>query len=181
MFLIALALAAVEPPPQPMEVEIVHDPITDLTRAYATLREEGSRLVVSCEPSQYSGPRVSIHARRWLSRGNLFTGERPVTYRFDNLRPRRMMWDVDDRRAMLTGSRRVRNFIAHLVQAEKLVIRTRDIENHRYDLTFRLAQVRPAVEQALAACAARVRPAHQDDYRIQSKIVTAKRAPGAAA
>jgi hypothetical protein len=166
MFLIALALAAVEPPPQPMEVEVVHDPITDLTRAYATLREAGSRLVVSCEPSQYSGPRISVHARRWLARGNLFTGERPIIYRFDNQRARRMMWDVDDRRALLTGQRRVRNFLAHLVQADRLVIRGRDIENNRYDLTFRLTEVRPAVEQALAACAARVRPEHQGDYRI---------------
>ena len=152
LFLIALAVTVIEPPPRPMTVDIVRDPITDHVRAYATIRERRNRLVVHCEPSEYDGPRVSFHSDRWLSRGNLFTGERPVIYRFDQRRARRMMWDVDNRRGLLTGRRRVENFLADLMTAEKLVIRTRDIEQHRLDMTFRLKDVRPAVEQALAAC-----------------------------
>ena len=153
IFLIALALQAVQPPARPMEFEVIRDPITDEIRAYATLRDGGERLVVSCEPSKYSGPRVSFHARRWLSRGNIFTGERPVTFRFDDRPARRMMWDINDRRGLLTGQSRVTAFLSALQSSNTLVIRTRDIENHRYDLTFRLLGVRPAVNQALAACA----------------------------
>lgn len=153
MFLIALALFAVEPPPRPMSVDVIQDPITDTVRAFAVVREGGDRLVVSCDPDRYDGPRVSFHARRWLARGNLFTGERPVIYRFDEAPPRRTMWDIEDRHGTLTGRSRVIGFLNDLVVAEKLVIRTRDIENHRYDLSFRLVDVRPAVEQALAACA----------------------------
>ena len=152
MFLMALALQSIEPPPEPMELEVIRDPITDVVRAYATIRESGDRLVVSCDPAKYDGVRVSFHGRHWLSRGNLFTGERPVIYRFDDLPPRRMMWDVNNRRGMLRGNR-VDSFLADLMSADKLVIRTRDIEQHRYDMTFRLVDVRPAVEQALAACA----------------------------
>ena len=153
MFLMALALAAVLPPPRPMSVEVVRDPITDNIRAYAILREAGNRLVVSCEPSKYEGPRISFHGRHWLARGNLFTAERPVIYRFDDEAPRRLMWDVRDRRGMLNDNDHVASFLAGLTTARKLVIRTRDIEQHRYDLTFRLTEVRPAVEAALAACA----------------------------
>jgi hypothetical protein len=39
-----------------------------------------------------------------------------------------------------------------MMSAERLVIRARDIEDRRVDMTFRLADVRPAIEQALAAC-----------------------------
>ena len=41
-----------------------------------------------------------------------------------------------------------------LYESEQLVVRTRDIEHRKFDITFRLVDVRPAVEQALAACAA---------------------------
>jgi hypothetical protein len=39
MFLMALALSAIEPPPRPMEVELVHDAINDNLRAYAIQRD----------------------------------------------------------------------------------------------------------------------------------------------
>lgn len=155
LFLIALALATpIEPPPRPMEVDVIRDPVTDDVRAYATVYEHRNRLVVSCAPAEYDGARISFHSDRWLSRGNLFSGERPVIYRFDDNSPRRMMWDVNNRRGTLTGRSRVDSFIADLVNADKLVIRTRDIEHHRLDLTFRLVDVRPAIEQAFAACTA---------------------------
>ena len=153
MFLIALALSAIEPPPQPMEVELVHDAINDHLRAYAIQRDHRNRLVVSCEPARYDGARVTFHSERWLGRGNVFTGERPVIYRFDQGPARRMMWDVNDRRGTLTSHQRVRTFLQSLVTAEKLVIRARDSEDHPFDITFRLMDVRPAVEQVLRTCA----------------------------
>ena len=64
-----------------------------------------------------------------------------------------MLWDVNDRRGTLTSHQRVRTFLQSLVSAEKLVIRARDFENHPFDITFRLIDVRPAVEQVLRTCA----------------------------
>ena len=152
LFLIALAAAVIEPPPHPTSVEIVRDPITDHVRAYATVRERRHRLVVSCDSAEWGRPRVTFHSDRWMSRGNVFTGYRPIVHRFDNRRPWRQMWRVENRHGTLTGERRIDSFLANLMAAERLVIRTRDIENHRLDLVFRLRGVRPAVEQALAAC-----------------------------
>lgn len=154
MFLMALSLAAVEPPPRPMEVEVIRDAITDEIRAYATLREDGHRLVVSCEPGRYRGARISVHSRRWLARGGPIAGDRRVTYRFDDHPPARTLWDVEDRRARIEGRAWVDSFLGYLAQSERLVIRARDIENRRFDMSFRLAGVRPALEHALAACAA---------------------------
>jgi hypothetical protein len=154
MLLIALALAAVDPPVRPMEVEVVRDAITDEVRAYAILRDGGNRLVVSCDPAKYDGAQVSFHGRRWLARGNALTGERPVVFRFDSLPPQRSMWDVEDRRGRLSSRRRATSFLGHLMSAEQVVIRARDIEDRPFDMVFRLQEVRPAVEQALAACAA---------------------------
>ena len=154
MLLTALALLAVDLPVRPMEVEVVRDAITDDIRAYATLRDDGNLLVVSCDPARFDGARISVHATRWFGRGNVFSGERGVTYRFDDLPPQRSGWDIEDRRARLKGDRRARSFLGHLMASEQLVIRARDIEDHVFDMTFRLQDVRPAVEQALAACEA---------------------------
>jgi hypothetical protein len=153
LFLIALAAAVLEPPPPPTSVEIVRDPVTDHVRAYATVRERRHRLVVSCDSAEGGRPRVTFHSDRWLSRGNVFTGYRSVVHRFDNRRRWRQMWRVENRHGTLTGERRIDSFLANLMAAERLVIRTRDIENHRLDLVFRLRDVRPAVDQALTACA----------------------------
>jgi len=152
MFLMALTIMASEPPPRPMTVEVVRDPITDAVRADATLRDDGNRLVVSCDPAEYDGPRIRVHSRRWLGRGHLFSGHRPVIYRFDNQRPRRMLWDIEDRRATLSRGRRVAAFLNELQTAQRLVIRARDVENRRFDMIFRLKDVAPALGQALAAC-----------------------------
>lgn len=153
MLLMALTLIAINPPPRPMEVKVVRDAITDAIRAYAIQRDDGNRLVVSCDPAEYDGPRVSFHSRRWLARGNLFTGERPVIYRFDTAPARRMMWDIHHRHGALDDSRPVATFLRDLGSAERLVFRTRDVENREFDIIFRLRDVRPAVARALAACA----------------------------
>ena len=150
LFAVALATPAL---PAPMSVEVVTDVITDQVRAYATVRNEGDRLVISCDPSRYDGYRITVHSRRWLMRGNLFTGERPLIFRFDQGPPRRGMWDVTDRRATLIGDARKTSFLHQLQTAERVAIRARDIENHRFDMVFALNGVRPALEQAMAACA----------------------------
>lgn len=153
MIFTALALLAVDLPVRPMEVEVERDAMTDEIRASATLRDDGNLLVVSCEPSRFDGARISVHSRRWFGRGNVFTGERGISYRFDSQPPQRSMWDIEDRRARLSSRSRSANFLGHLLAAEQLVIRARDIEDHEFDMTFRLQDVRPAVDRALAACA----------------------------
>jgi hypothetical protein len=154
MFLMALTLSAIEPPARPMDFELVRDAITDHLRAYAIQRDHRNRLVVSCEPENHDGPRVTFHSERWLARGQLLSGNRPVTYRFDQSPPQRVLWDINDRRGILSSQRRVRSFLEYLMVSETLVIRTRDSEDHPFDITFRLVDVRPAVEQVLATCAA---------------------------
>lgn len=155
MLAISLSAVALAVPvlPAPMSVEVVTDVITDQVRAFATLRNEGDRLVISCDPSRYDGFRITVHSRRWLARGNIFTGERPLIFRFDQGPPRRGMWDVSDRHASLMGDARKASFLHQLQTAERLAIRARDIENHRFDMVFTLNGVRPALEQAQAACA----------------------------
>jgi hypothetical protein len=141
-----------EPPARPMEVRVVHDAITDQVRAWAIVLDRGNRLVVSCEPARYDGIRVTFHSQRWLAHGNVITGHRPVVYRFDDAPPRRMLWDVNDRRGRLSSDRRVNHFISSLYDADQLVVRTRDIEHRKFDMTFRLIDVRPAMARLLDAC-----------------------------
>jgi len=151
MFLIALTLIATEPP-RAMAVEVVRDPINDRIRASAIVRDDGNRLVVSCSPGQYDGRRVVFHSRRWLARGHILSGARPLVYRFDSDPPRRMLWATDRRHATLSSGRRVASFLARLATAERLVIRARDMEGRRFDTVFRLKDVGPALDRALAAC-----------------------------
>ena len=151
----ALALAAVDPPAHPASVEVIRDPVTDHVRAYATIRSRRDRLVVGCDSDDWAEPEVTFHADRWLARGNFFTGYRPITWRFDNRRSRRQMWHIEDRHATLTGRHRIGTFLAFLVASERLVVRTRDLERRRLDVIFRLSEVRPAVEQVMAACTGR--------------------------
>jgi len=151
----ALALAAIDPPAQPASVEVIRDPVTDHVRAYATIRSRRDRLVVSCDSDERAEPEVAFHADRWLARGNFFSGHRPITYRFDNRRPRRQMWHVEDRHATLTGRRRIAAFLSYLVASERLVIRTRDLERHRLDIVLPLRDVQPAIEQVMSACTGR--------------------------
>lgn len=152
MFLLALAVAVAEPP-SPMEVEIAQDPITDEVRAEAILRADGHRLVVGCDPSRYDGVRVTVHSRRWLQRGDPIHA-RIMTYRFDDELPRRVTWRVTDRRARLWKANRTEAFIARLATAQRLVVRTDDIEGHRFDMIFRPTEARPALDRMLEACGA---------------------------
>lgn len=153
MLLAALALAAIEPlPPQPMSVEVVRDPITDAVSASANLYDSGKRLTVECNPARYEGVRVSFSTGRWMAGDSILTGERPLIYRFDSERPRRFIWIMRDRGARLSGRGRVTYFLSGLIASQQLVFRTRDIEDHRLDLTFRIAGAYPAIGQLLEAC-----------------------------
>ena len=158
MLFVALALFAVEEPPappapRPMSVEVVRDPVTDRVSATATLRDAGQRLDIACDPARYPGLRVSFTSMYWLARGNLLTGERSVTYRFDEQRPRRLYWNVQARSGRIGDARnRARPFIRDMLSSERVVIRTRDVEERPIDLIFRLVGARPAIAQLLDAC-----------------------------
>ncbi len=128
MLLIALALAAIDlPPPRPMSVAGVarsdHRPGPGQRRP---LRHR-QRLTVSCDPAHYHGLRVSFTSSAWLSRGNIFTGERPLTYRFDQSEPVRQEWNIRDRSARLEHGGHVTAFLDGLIAADLLVFRTRDV------------------------------------------------------
>jgi hypothetical protein len=158
MFFLALALvAADEPPaaivPRPMTVEVSRDPMNDRVSATATLRDAGNRLDISCDPGRYDGMRVSFTSMYWLARGNVLTGERSVSYRFDDQRPRRLYWHVESRSGRIGDSRnRARPFIREMVSAERVVLRTRDVSERPIDITFRIVGARPAIAQLLDAC-----------------------------
>ena len=153
MLAMALSIVATALPPQPMQVQVVRDRITDHVRAYATVRDDGNVLAVSCDTSGNDGARVSFHSRRFLRPGHfLYGGDRSVTYRFDNLPPRRMFWDIEQRRGLLTDRDDVADFLTGLANARQLVIRARDIENDRFDMVFQLRDAGPAIAATLAAC-----------------------------
>jgi hypothetical protein len=157
MLLVALgasmAWAAIDPPPpRPMSVEVERDTINDRVTATATLRDGSQRLTLSCNPDDYDFVRVAFSSNRWLVFGNFITGERPLVYRFDDMPPRRLIWEVKDRSGRLAGRRRVTEFLRGLIDGQVLIFRTRDVEGHAFDLTFRLVGARAAVAQLLEIC-----------------------------
>jgi hypothetical protein len=156
MFPIALALlaaqAAPEPPPEPMEIAVVRDPITDHLRATATLHGDEGRIEIWCESPQWGDVRIEYHSRRWLARGQLFTGQQPITYRFDEGRPYRRLWHVRDRTASFDDKGRVVSFLIALMRSHRLVLRTRDVENHTFDSAFAIGETRGAITTLLNTC-----------------------------
>lgn len=151
MFLTALALATAMPP-QPMTAEVTRDPISDRVRARAVLNDNRNQIIVACHPGEYRGIRVMLRFTSWFDRGNIFSGVRPMTFRFDSSRPRRINWHIQDDTATLTSQRRVDSFMQWLSTSEQLVIRTRDVEERPVDLTFRIAGAAPAIAQVREAC-----------------------------
>ncbi len=178
MFLTALALATAMPP-QPMTAEVTRDPITDQVRARAVLNDNRNQIIVVCNPTEHAGldgefpdpvgdllgisddtPNIQVLLRftSWFQRGNIFVGVRPMTFRFDSNRPQRLNWYVRDDTAILVGRRRVDSFMQWLSTSERLVIRTRDVEERPVDLTFRIAGAAEAIAQVREACVAPPRP-----------------------
>lgn len=142
-----------EPPlPRPMALETVRDPITDDLRVQATLLDRGQRLTIACDPRDFEFIRVTFSSNRWLVRGNLITRERPLIYRFDDNRPRRLIWIMKDREARLGGRSRVSEFLEGLIDADELVFRTRDVESNRILLRYRIVGAREAVDRLLRQC-----------------------------
>ena len=160
MFSIALALAATlaeqappaEPAPEPMTVEVVRDAITDRLSATATLRARGERIELRCRAPHWGEVSVEYHSRRWIARGNFFTGMQPVTYRFDDHAPVRRLWRVHDRVARFDDRGRAIAFIGALMNARRLVLRTRDIENRTFDAVFPIGDTQRAVVELLHTC-----------------------------
>ena len=142
-----------EPPlPRPMAVETVRDPITDDLRVQATLRDQDRRLTLACDPHDFEFIRVTFTSNRWLIRGNFITRERALIYRFDDLRPVRLIWIVKDREARLAGQHRVGDFLRGFIDADEVVFRTRDVESNVILLRFRIVGGRAAVDQLLRQC-----------------------------
>jgi hypothetical protein len=163
MFLIALALAATqtepappaEPAPAPMTVEIVRDAINDRLRATAILRGNGERIEIRCRAPDWGDVSVQYHSRHWIARGNFLSGLQPVTYRFDDHAPIRRLWHVRDRVASFDDRGRVIAFVGALMNARRLVLRTRDIENRTFDAVFPIGETAPAIVQLLHTCGSR--------------------------
>ncbi len=91
-------------------------------------------------------------------RGNTSVGARPMTFRFDSNRPQRLNWYIRDDTAILVGRRRVDSFMQWLSTSERLVIRTRDVEERPVDLTFRVAGAAEAIARVREACVPPPRP-----------------------
>ena len=174
MFLIALALALTqaepasqtepaaraEPPaqieaPQPMTVEVVRDAITDRMRATAILRANGERIEIRCREPDWGDVSVQYHSRHWIARGNVLTGQQPVTYRFDDHAPIRRLWRVHDRVASFDNRGRVIGFVGALMNARRLVLRTRDIENRTFDAISPIGETQSAIVALLHTCGSR--------------------------
>ena len=161
MVLIALALAALPPPApaQPMEVAIVRDPISDQLRATATLRGAGERIEIRCRAPDWGDVHVEYHSRRWLARGQFLSGQTPVIYRFDAQRPVRKLWHVEARTASFDDRGRTIAFLRALMGARRLVLRMRDIENHRFDTVFAIGDSTTAITELLQTCgSSRINP-----------------------
>ena len=116
-----------------MTVEVVRDAINDRLRATATLRANGERIEIRCREPDWGDVSIQYHSRRWIARGNFFSGMQPVTYRFDDHAPIRRLWHVRDRTASFDDRGRVIAFVGALMGARRLVLRTRDIENRTFD------------------------------------------------
>jgi hypothetical protein len=138
-----------------VEVSIVRDAITDRRRATATLRGEGERIEIRCESPDWGDVSVRYHSRRWLARGNFVTGQKPLIYRFDEQRRVRRLWHVHERTASFDDRGRVVSFLRSLMSGRRLVIRGRDIENHRFDSIFTIGESSAAIARLLQTCGSR--------------------------
>jgi len=157
MISIALALAATQavPIPAPLEVEIARDAVTDRQRATATLRGDGERLVIHCEAPNWGDIHIRYHSRRWLARGNFLTGQSPITIRFDDGQPQRRLWHVRDRTANFDDRGRAIAFLRSLMNARRLLLRTRDVEDRTFDSLFEIGETAPAIAALLQTCGSR--------------------------
>lgn len=148
----SMADRAFDPVPRPMAVEIERDKITDGVRALAVARTWNGRLTIGCDQTRYKGVRVTVSGRDWLRGENYFTRRLLLYHRFDRAPAHRRAWITDDRTAYLHPSSHVLPFLSWVILANRLTIRTRDIEDRESDLVFPIAGSREAINQVLYAC-----------------------------
>lgn len=148
----SLMLAALLAGGEPMVAEVTTDPITEHVRAIAVLRTPDYRLEVGCTPNEVRRVWIRLVSNRWFRPGNVFNHHTPFTHRFDEQRPRNMMWRVDERSALLVGRDRVDPFIRQLLAANQLIIRAPGPERRRQDHVFELENAQAAITEALNAC-----------------------------
>jgi hypothetical protein len=160
MIVFALALAAMQapaaPPPAPPEIVTGQDAINDRPFAHITVRGvRGERLEISCRAPNWGDIDIAYHSRHWLARGNFLTGAQPVTIRFDDERARRRLWHVRDRTANFDDRGRAIEFLQAMLRAQRLTLRTRNVENRTFDSVFAIGDSRAAIERLLATCGSR--------------------------
>ena len=160
MIVFALALAAAQvpdtPAARPAEIVTGQDPITDRPFARIIVRgERGERIEVSCRAPNWGDIDIAWHSRHWLARGNILTGAQPVTARFDDERPRRRLWHVRDRTANFDDRGRSIEFLQAMMRAQRLTLRTRNVENRTFDSVFSIGESRPAITRLLETCGSR--------------------------
>lgn len=164
MLTLALALAALQPPPDDegaaghsptqasVTVDIAPDAITDRISAFAVVRGEDGRLAIGCDPQAFRGVRVQLHASYWLAPERFLRRARTFRYRFDDLPARRGRFETERRTAWLRGSRATAAFIDGARGAGRVVIRAIDVEGRVLDLAFPLAGAAAAIDEALSHC-----------------------------
>ena len=79
-------------------------------------------------------------------------GDGSVTYRFDDHAPVRRLWRVHERVARFDDRGRAIAFVGALMNARRLVLRTRDIENRTFDAVFPIGETRQAIVELLHTC-----------------------------
>jgi len=145
-----------EPILRPMVVEIERDPITDTVSAFAVARSSDGRLGIGCDPDRYPGVRVSLRSQAWFhGRPRLTWRHATMTYRFDRAPAEHGRWEVKEDAAILRPPAQIFHFVNSAAAANRLTIRTRDIENREKDLTFSMQGGASAIKQMLQVCAPR--------------------------
>jgi hypothetical protein len=152
-----VVVKALEPILRPMTVEVEQDPITDKVSAFAVARSADGRLAIGCDSQRFRGIRVAVRSQGWFSGRNIMTGMRIMPFRFDRQPAIKGNWLIDDDAATLYPSSQIISFLNAATAAQRLTIRTKDIEGRQKDLTFSMVGGGPAIRQMLQICAAQPR------------------------
>lgn len=140
-----------------MTVDTARDPITDAVRTFAVAHSREGHLAIGCDPDRFDGLRVQFISNSWFAGENFVTRAQFMRYRFDEARPRRSRWSVEEQVASLRPLSHVPSFIDWVLASDRLAIRTRDIEDREGDIIFALHGAETAIPQMLEACGTRLR------------------------
>jgi hypothetical protein len=147
-----LLVQPLEPILRPMVLEIKRDPITDAMSAFATARSSDGRLSIGCDPDRYRGVRVAVRSQGWFASKKILKTTHIMPFRFDRRTAVEGNWRVKDNTATLRPTEQVVSFITAATAANRVTIRTRDIENREKDLTFSVLGGGPAIRRVLQIC-----------------------------